>query len=85
MRRLRVDGELDEIEELKELPIKSAKVILEISESLEPKREDVDLLAASVRIRDTGAFCRHSYILSVLCIRIERWLNGSAVSGSLSR
>ena len=40
----------------------------------EPSHEEVDRGAASVRVTDTGVMCRRSYVLSVLCMRLEEML-----------
>ena len=40
----------------------------------EPSPEAIRAGALDVRVGDAGAFCRHSYVISVLCLRIEEML-----------
>lgn len=47
-------------------------------ESVEPTAEAVDAEAAGVCVTDGSAFCRHAYVLAVLCLRIEEELESGA-------
>ena len=73
-----LDGEL--AEDVRRLPRRS---VLEVAlpEGVEPSSEVVDAAAANVRVVDSGTMCRHSYILAVLCIKIEEELETADGAG----
>lgn len=66
-----LDGEL--AEEIRRLPKRGVPEAA-APEGLEPSSEEVDRVAASVVVIDNSIFCRHSYVLAVLCMRIEESL-----------
>lgn len=51
-------------------------------EGIEPTAEAVEAAAAGVRVEDTSTFCRHAYVLAVLCLRIEEELEEEDPDGS---
>jgi len=70
------DAAVNEIieEELKNLPKRKTIPEAVPAESLEPDPAVVDALARGVLVTDSSTFCRHSYVLAVLCLRLERIL-----------
>lgn len=71
-----MEEEIDErvlldCEELRKLPRRKPVPEAQLPESTEPTAAEIDKLAENVLVVDTGVFCRHSYIISVVCLRIE--------------
>jgi len=68
-----IDGDLaEDIRRLpRRMPVEAAP-----PEGVEPSVEELDAAAVGVRVQDTSVFCRHAYVLAVLCLRIEEELEG---------
>ena len=62
-------------DDLADVPsLRGSAAIPECALAEEPSPEDIRSGARDVRVGDSGVFCRHSYIISVLCLRIEEML-----------
>ena len=77
-----IDGDL--ADDIRRLP-RRALVEAAPPEGIEPSAEAVDSAAAGVRVEDASTFCRHSYMLAVLCLRIEEELEESDRSSESSK
>lgn len=64
----------DLAEEIRRLPKRGVPETA-APEGLEPPEEEVSRLAERVVVMDNSVFCRHSYVLAVLCMRIEDTLS----------
>lgn len=71
-----LDGEL--AEEIRRLPKRGVPEAAP-PEGLEPSAEDVNRIAERILVIDNSVFCRHTYVLAVLCMRIEESLGSISV------
>lgn len=64
-----VDDELADVADV----VTTARVP-EGTATTEPSQDAIIEASRCTRVVDTSVFCRHSYIISVLCLRIEEML-----------
>lgn len=70
-----MDTEL--LEDIRRLPRRGIPEALPPA-GVDPPADVVDREAALVRVVDGSTFCRHAYLLSVLCMLVEEALEASA-------